>query len=82
MKGWKISNSKKVLNRRKWLKIPIDIVHEMLQSKSVYPLEQYLEGMELASNAELVDSLIEAKKDLEAGKGISWEEIKEKYGIA
>jgi len=53
----------------------------MLQSKSVRPLERYLENMELTSNTELIDSLLESKKDLEAGKGIPWEEIKEKYGI-
>ncbi len=47
----------------------------MLQSKSVRPLEQYLEDMELVSDSELIESLIESKKDLEAGKGIPWEEI-------
>jgi hypothetical protein len=72
----------KVSSRRKWFKIPVGVVHEMLQNKSVRPLERYFEDVELASDTELIESLIEAKKDLEAGKGIPWEEIKEKYGIA
>lgn len=77
-----VVSNKKALSKRKWFKIPVDVVHEMLQSKSVCPLERYLEDVEVASDAELIESLIEAKKDLEAGRGIPWEEIKKKYGIA
>ncbi|MBM3237423.1 hypothetical protein FJZ31_14125 [Candidatus Poribacteria bacterium] len=77
-----VVSNKKASSRRKWFKIPVGVVHEMLQNKSVRPLERYLEDVELVNNTELIDSLIEAKKDLEAGKGIPWEEIKEKYDIA
>jgi hypothetical protein len=77
-----VVSNKKASSRRKWFKIPVGVVHEMLQNKSVRPLERYLEDVELANDIELIDSLIEAKKDLEAGKGIPWEEIKEKYDIA
>ena len=69
-------SKRKASSRRKWFKIPVGVVHEMLQSKSVRPLEQYLENVEIASDTELIESLIEAKKDLEAGRGIPWEEIK------
>ncbi len=77
-----VVSNRKALSRRKWFKIPVGVVNEMLQSKSVRPLEQYLEDIELVGDSELIESLIESKKDLEAGKGIPWEEIKEKYGIA
>lgn len=77
-----VVSKKKASSRRKWFKIPVGVVHEMLQSKSVRPLERYLENLEMASDTELIESLIESKKDLETGKGIPWEEIKAKYGIA
>ncbi len=65
-----VVSKRKASSRRKWFKIPVSVVHEMLQSRSVRPLERYLEDVELANDVELIDSLIEAKKDLEAGKGI------------
>jgi len=74
-------DDKSLFGRKKWFKIPVSIVVEMLRSKSVHPLELYLENLDIADNTELIESLIEAKRDLDEGRGIPWEEIQGKYGI-
>ena len=49
-----VVSNKKALSRRKWVKIPVGVVHEMLQSKSICPLERYLEDVELVNDTELI----------------------------
>lgn len=72
---------KDLFGGKKWFRVPVSVLAEMLKSNSIRPLELYLESLDIKNNTELMRSLIEAKKDLDEGKGISWEEIQRKYDI-